>query len=551
MIHDNYIRYFSQSINDNWDLEALSDYQGKTVTYGQVGIQIEALHKIFLSAGVKEQDKIALIGNNSVNWAVTYLAAISYGAVIVPILNDFQAEDIHHIINHSDAVLFFLSQYHYDLVDEDQMPQLMALINLENFQILFERRKQAKDSLNRLSETLIASGSRLPEKRKISLNFIENDKLAAIVYTSGTTGLSKGVMLSHNCMLANLLYARENMPLVVSNKILSFLPLAHAYGCAFEFLFPFTVGCHITFLGKIPSPKVIVKAFSEIRPELILSVPLIIEKIYRKQLKPQISKEPLKTMLKLPVLNTMIANKINDKLSTAFGNNFKELVLGGAAFAPEVEAFLRKIKFHYTVGYGMTECGPLISYAGWRDFKQASVGRVVNWLEVKIDSPQPDKVIGEIMVRGESIMDGYYKNEQATAETIEKDGWMHTGDLGIIDSDGFIFIKGRKKNMILGPSGINIYPEEIEARLNNLPYILESLVIEQDNKIVALVYPDFEKTDARDISDPQILTLMQENLIEINKKLPAYSRISQIKMIPEEFVKTPTNKIKRYLYTSI
>ena len=377
---------------------------------------------------------------------------------------------------------------------------------------------------------------------------IENDKMAAIVYTSGTTGLSKGVMLSHNCMLANLLYARKHMPLVIKNRILSFLPLAHAYGCAFEFLFPFSVGCHVTFLGKIPSPKVIIKAFSEIKPELILSVPLIIEKIYRKQLKPLISKQPMKMMLKTPILNSVVAKKINDKLSSAFGNNFVELVLGGAAFSPEVEAFLRKIKFRYTVGYGMTECGPLVSYASWNEFKPASVGRIVDWLQVKIDSPQPDKIIGEIMVRGESIMDGYYKNPQATKDTIEADGWMHTGDLGIIDTDGFIYIKGRKKNMILGSSGHNVYPEELEAKLNNMPHILESLVIDKNGRIIALVYPAFDNIDSKDVTDPQIIALMQQNLNEINKKLPTYSKISEIKMVPEEFVKTPTNKIKRYLY---
>lgn len=550
MINDNYLKYFERSISENWELDAISDYKGKTLTYGEAGLQIKLLHQIFEKAGIKRQEKIALIGNNCVNWAITYLAAISYGAVIVPILSDFHPEDIHHIINHSDSQLFFLSQYHFDQVDEDQMPNLKALFNLSDFQILYERKKHIKESLIPTTKELFGTNRPPLIKQEIKFEEVTNEMLAAIVYTSGTTGLSKGVMLSHNCMLANLLYARENMPLNRTNQILSFLPLAHAYGCAFEFLFPFTLGCHITFLGKIPSPKIIVKAFSEILPELILSVPLIIEKIYRKQLKPLISKDPMKTLLKLPVINSVIAAKINKKLSSAFGGNFRELVLGGAAFSPEVEDFLRKIKFRYTVGYGMTECGPLISYASWKDFKQASVGRVVDWLEVKIDSPQPDKVIGEIMVRGESTMDGYYKNQQATDETFEKDGWMHTGDLGVIDKDGFIFIKGRKKNMILGPSGNNIYPEELEAKLNNMPYILESVVIEQDGKLLALVYPDFGKTDSRNITDPQLIELMKQNCININKRLPGFSRITEIKMVPEEFVKTPTNKIKRYLYTN-
>ena len=547
MINDNYIQYFENTINENKELNALSDYKGKTLTYGEIGSHIQILHNIFTKAGIKQQDKIALIGGNSVNWAITYLAAITYGAVIVPILSDFHADDIHHIVNHSDAVFFFLSQNHYDLIDEDQMPNLMALINLEDFQIFYERKKLIKEPVTTLFAELLKINSSL-SYTPVDFPKIENDKMAAIVYTSGTTGLSKGVMLSHNCMLANLLYARKHMPLAINNRILSFLPLAHAYGCAFEFLFPFSVGCHVTFLGKIPSPKVIIKAFSEIKPELILSVPLIIEKIYRKQLKPLISKQPMKMMLKTPILNSVVAKKINDKLSSAFGNNFVELVLGGAAFSPEVEAFLRKIKFRYTVGYGMTECGPLVSYASWNEFKQASVGRIVDWLQVKIDSPQPDKIIGEIMVRGESIMDGYYKNPQATKDTIEADGWMHTGDLGIIDTDGFIYIKGRKKNMILGSSGHNVYPEELEAKLNNMPHILESLVIDKNGRIIALVYPAFDNIDSKDVTDPQIIALMQQNLNEINKKLPTYSKISEIKMVPEEFVKTPTNKIKRYLY---
>jgi len=548
MINDNYVRYFEESIKGNWKLNALSDYKGKTLTYGQIGRQIAALHEIFKETGIEQGEKIALIGGNTINWAIVYLTAITYGAVIVPILPDFHAEDIQHIVNHSDAVLLFISQYHYDQVDEELMPDLYGIIQLDDFTVLHERKKHLKTSLSPEFAKYLYSPDYNPTPDDISFEKISNEKLASIVYTSGTTGLSKGVMLSYNCLLANLLYARANMPLNRGDHILSFLPLAHAYGCAFEFLFPFTIGCHITFLGKIPSPKVIVKAFNEVKPELILSVPLIIEKIYRKQLKPVISKEPVKTFLKLPLLNSLIAAKINKKLSAAFGNNFRELVLGGAAFAPEVEKFMRKIKFPYTIGYGMTECGPLISYASWSTTKQASVGKVVDWLEIKVDSPQPDKVIGEILVRGESVMDGYYKNEKATREVFSEDGWMHTGDLGIIDKDGFIYLTGRKKNMILSADGNNIYPEELEARLNNMPYILESLIIERKGKLIALVYPDFGKTNTKDIEDKQLIGLMQENLKKINEKLPVYSRLAATEMIPEEFVKTPTNKIKRYLY---
>jgi len=548
MNKDNYVQYFETSIRDNWELNALSDYQGKTLTYAQIGRQILALHKIYIKIGIKRGEKIAVVGGNTVNWAIIYLSAITYGAVIVPILPDFHSDDIHHIVNHSDAVLLFLSQFHYDQIDEEKMPALLGLVKLEDFTVLFEQKKHLKNSLSQLfSEFLYASDFK-PTPGDIKFEKVENELLAAIVYTSGTTGLSKGVMLSHNCMLANLLYARENMPLNRGNNILSFLPLAHAYGCAFEFLFPFTVGCHVTFLGKIPSPKVIVKAFNEVKPELILSVPLIIEKIYRKQLKPIINKEPMKTLLHLPVINSVIGAKINKKLSSAFGNNFRELVLGGAAFSPEVENFMRKIKFPYTIGYGMTECGPLISYASWKTTKQASVGKVVDWLEIKVDSPDPAKVIGEVMVRGESVMDGYYKNEEATQKTFTADGWMHTGDLGIIDKDGFIFLTGRKKNMILGSSGHNVYPEELEARLNNMPFIMESLVIDREGKLIALVYPDFAGTNTKDINDSQLIKRMEENRTKINDKLPAYSKIAAIELIPEEFVKTPTNKVKRYLY---
>ena len=548
MIKDNYVQYFETSIRDNWELNALSDYKGKTLTYAQIGRQLLALHEIYQKAGIKQGEKIGVVGGNTVNWGIIYLSAITYGAVIVPILPDFHSEDIHHIVNHSDTVLLFLSQYHYDQIDEEKMPALLGLVKLEDFTVLYEQKKLAKSSLSRLFSEFLYDSDFKPTPGDMVFEKVPNELLAAIVYTSGTTGLSKGVMLSHNCMLANLLYARANMPLTRGNSILSFLPLAHAYGCAFEFLFPFTLGCHVTFLGKIPSPKVIVKAFNEIKPELILSVPLIIEKIYRKQLKPIISKEPIKTMLSIPLINSIIGAKINKKLSAAFGNNFLELVLGGAAFSPEVENFMRKIKFPYTIGYGMTECGPLISYASWKTTKQASVGKVVDWLEIKVDSPDPAKVIGEVLVRGESVMDGYYKNEEATKETFEADGWMHTGDLGIIDKEGYIYLTGRKKNMILGPSGHNVYPEELEARLNNMPYVMESLVVEREGKLTALVYPDFVGTDTSQIKDPKLIKLMEENRKKLNDKLPVYSKVTAIELIPEEFVKTPTNKVKRYLY---
>ncbi|MDY6915754.1 MAG: AMP-binding protein, partial [Candidatus Cloacimonadota bacterium] len=382
-----------------------------------------------------------------------------------------------------------------------------------------------------------------------SLPKIDNEELAAIVYTSGTTGFSKGVILQHNSLAANIIYAHINMPLKPGDSILSFMPLAHTYGCAFEFLFPFTLGCHITFLNKTPSPKIIVKAFQKIKPQLILSVPLIIEKIYKKQILPQLNREPVKTLSKIPVLKNVIKKTIKKKLMEAFGNNFHEIVVGGAALNNKVEAFLADIKFPFTIGYGMTECGPLISYASHKIHRLQSVGRVVNTMEVEIDYEDPKNQAGEILVRGENVMKGYYKNESATNSAIDKDGWLHTGDMGLLDEDGFIYIKGRCKNMILGPSGQNIYPEEIEARLNNMPLVQEALVIEHNQNLKALIYPDIDIIDAHSIDNEKLKQIMEQNRKKINQQLPVYSRIKHIELYPEEFEKTPTKKIKRFLYT--
>jgi long-chain acyl-CoA synthetase len=377
---------------------------------------------------------------------------------------------------------------------------------------------------------------------------VSNAALAAIVYTSGTTGFSKGVMLPHNSLIANVKFAREHLPLGSGDPMVSFMPLAHSYGCAFEFLYPFAVGCHITFLGRIPSPKVIIQAFQAVHPRLVLSVPLILEKIYRKQLKPVVDKPTMKLLLKVPLIDGAIAAKICRKLSDVFGGVFEEIVIGGAALNPDVEAFLKRIKFPITVGYGMTECGPLISYTGWKTHRPQSVGTPVDTLEVKIDSEDPKNVVGEICVRGENVMYGYYKNDEATNQAIDQDGWLHTGDLGVVDEDGFIYIKGRSKDMILGPSGQNIYPDEIEAKLNNMPYVQESLVLDKDNKLYALVYPDLELVDAQKLTEADVKTKMEENRRTLNQTLPAYSVITRIDLYPEEFAKTPTKKIKRYLY---
>jgi long-chain acyl-CoA synthetase len=544
MIQERYVNMLEDSIKKNWELPALSNYQGANINYGEMGEKILWLHNVYEKNHVKKGDKIAVIGKNSVNWGLVYLSAISYGAVIVPILPDFKPDDIQHIVNHSDSVLFFAAESIFENIDESKMPHLTAIVSLENFAPLYTKKndgdKVFKESAEYKAENLSAESFALPD--------IQNDVLSAIVYTSGTTGFSKGVMLPQNSLSANVRYAQNNIPLKFGDKIVSFMPLAHSYGCAFEFLYPLSIGCHVTMLSKIPSPKIIVKAFQEVRPQLILSVPLVIEKIYKKQLMPVLSKPSMKIMLKLPIISKKIHAKIRQKLVDVFGGKFIEIVIGGAAFNPEVEEFLNKIGFPYTSGYGMTECGPLISYDGYKSTKMFSVGLEVDTLDVKIDSEDPANVVGEILVKGENVMTGYYKNEEATREAIDSDGWLHTGDLGVIDSDGYIFIKGRSKNMILGASGQNIYPEEMEARLNNMTYVNESLVLGKGGKLVALVHPDMEAVDASKIDETKLAEKMEENRKALNAGLSAYMQISKIELYPEEFEKTPTKKIKRFMY---
>jgi len=548
MLKENFIDYIEKGIKENWDLNAFTNYRGDTLTYRQTAIEILKLHHIFKALDLKKGAKIAVLGKNSTNWAITYLAAVTYGAVIVPILPDFKADDFHHILNHSDSEMLFVGDGLYEDIDESKIPNIDVIFAIEDFSILYQKHKSLKENITKAA---IQWDTELVKKLKPSsftFEKIANDKLAAIVYTSGTTGFSKGVMLSHNSLIGNVVYAHEHMPLKAGERILSFLPLAHAYGCAFEFLFPFTLGCHITFLTKLPSPKIILKGFADVKPHLILSVPLIIEKIYRKQVKPVLDKGSMKILLSLPGLKSVIKNKIKKKLVTAFGDNFYEVVIGGAALNEEAEAFFQSIKFPFTIGYGMTECGPLVSYANWKIHKAASCGQTINFLEAKIDSDDPQNIVGEILVRGEVVMDGYYKNEEATSAAIDDDGWLHTGDLGLIDKDNFIFIKGRAKSLILSSSGQNIYPEELEAKINNLPYIQESLVIEKNGKLVALVYANMDKIDAEHISEAKVEELMEQNRKNINQILPAYSSISKFELYPEEFEKTPTKKIKRFIY---
>jgi len=528
----------------------MTDYKGESLSFKDVGTRIVWLHGLFEAYGVKKGDKIALIGKNSANWGVSFLATISYGAVIVPILPDFKANDMMHIINHSESVMLFAADNIFEGLEMEKINRVKVAVSLSNFSLL-----NTENSVVDNAPFLKASStfdSKYPEGLQPSdINFlpVPNADLAEISYTSGTTGFTKGVMIHHNSLVANVVYANNNMPLEPGDKIVSFLPLAHTYGCAFEFLWPFTLGCHITFLTKTPSPQIILEAFKKIRPRLVLSVPLVIEKIYKKQLLPVISKPSIKILLNTPILNRVIKKKIRAKLVDVFGGNFHEVVIGGAALNHDVEVFFNKIGFPFSIGYGMTECGPLISYAQWDKTKLHSAGKLVDSLQIKIDSSDPYNEVGEIMVKGENVMLGYYKNPEATQAALTSDGWLRTGDLGVIDKENFVYIKGRSKSMILGPSGQNIYPEEIEARYNNLPLVQESLVVEKNNQLVALVYPDLDAVNKSEIKENDLMQIMEGYRKQLNQDMPAYMSVSRVKIVPEEFEKTPKKSIKRFLYT--
>lgn len=543
------VSLFVDSIKKNWNLNAFTNYKGDTITYADVADRIIYLHYIFGICGVKKGDKISIIGKNSTNWAITYLATISYGAVIVPILPDFKPDDVHHIVNHSDSVLLFSADQLFDELDEFAMKGLQGIISLSDFSILHKNKKINHELFEDAKNKYLTTFSDNLTIDNFQLNEINNDDLAVIVYTSGTTGFSKGVMLPHLSLVVNIQFAQKHMPLDPGDTIVSFLPIAHVFGCAFEFLFPFCSGCHITFLGKTPSPKIILKAFGEIHPRLILSVPLVIEKIYKKQLKPLLSKSTVRLLLKIPFTRKLLYKKINEKLTVVFGSSFREIVIGGAPLNAEVEQFLHDIGFRFTIGYGMSECGPLISYSGWEKYKLKSTGKLVDSMKVKIDSADPYNVVGEIVVRGNNVMYGYYKHNEATEKVLDKDGWLRTGDLGIIDEDDFIYIKGRSKSMILGPSGKNIYPEELEAKLNNLPYVQESIIVKKEEQLVALVYPNMELVDETGISENDLEKIMNKNKNTMNEIFPSYMRIVRIEIFPEEFEKTPKRSIKRFLYS--
>ena len=548
MIQERLIGYIEQSIVKNWDIEALSNYREKGYSYKAIAERIIKHHLLFKGSGIKEGDKVALVGRNSANWCITYLATVTYGAVVVPILPDFKPEDLTNIVNHSDSKFLFVDDKIFETLDVEKITAITGILSLDDFRLIFSRATSVKETFASLEEKYTKA---FPELKKENIKFsgISNDALAVISYTSGTTGFSKGVMINHNSLAANVRFAQTHMPLESGDPVVSFLPLAHTYGCAFEFLFPFTYGCHITILTKTPSPQILIQAFKEIRPRLVLSVPLVVEKIFKKQLLPVISKPHMKILLAIPGINIILHKKIREKLVETFGGRFKEIIVGGAAFNAEAEKFFKKIGFRFTVGYGMTECGPLISYASWDTTIPGASGRAVDTLEVTIDSPDPQNVVGEIILRGENVTTGYYKNEKATAELIDDKGWMHTGDLGLIDKEGNIFIKGRSKTMILGPSGKNIYPEEVEAVINNKNYITESLVISVDNKLIALIYPDSEMMKKDNISEEQLPAILEVIRKEVNDRLPEFMSVSKFKIHPEEFAKTPKRSIKRFLYT--
>jgi long-chain acyl-CoA synthetase len=550
MMKENLTEFIEQSIRNNWNIQSMTDYKGQSLRYADVGEAIARLHLLFEGCGLLPGQKVAIVGKNSASWGVSYLAAVTYGAVAVPILPDFKANDIQHIVNHSESALLFVADNIYDNLDPNKMASLKGVFSLQNFSLLNplgqKKTGQAAGSLDKLFEDKYPEGFGLDHVRYAR---VPNDKLAVLSYTSGTTGFTKGVMIHHNSLVSNVVYANNNMPLSPGDAIVSFLPLAHTYGCAFEFLWPFTLGCHITFLTKTPSPQIILQAFKEIRPRLVLAVPLIIEKIYKKQILPAIGKPAAKMLLKTPLLNKVVHKKVYQKLFNAFGGNFHEIVIGGAALNKEVEVFLNKIRFPYSIGYGMTECGPLISYANWDKTRLGSAGRIVDNMEVRIDSPDPYNEVGEILVRGENVMLGYYKNEEATRAALDGEGWLHTGDLGVIDKDGFIYIRGRSKSMILGPSGQNIYPEEIEAVLNNKRLIQESLVVEKNGLLTAMVYPDYETVDKLGMSEKDLHDTLEQYKGEVNALLPVYMNIARIRIVPEEFEKTPKKSIKRFLYT--
>jgi len=540
-----------KSIIDHWDLDALTDFKGQTLQYHDVARKIEKLHILFENSGVVKGDKIALAGRNSANWAVAFLATLTYGAVAVPVLHEFTADQMHNIVNHSEAKLLFVGDVVATTIDATKMPALEGIIYIPDYSLVLSRTDKLTYAREHLNEMF---GKKYPKYfRKEHVNYyIEQnpDELALINYTSGTTGFSKGVMIPYRALWSNLDFAMGVLGPHVSPgaHIISILPMAHMYGMAFEFIFEFCCGCHIYYLNRMPSPAIIAQAFAEIKPKVIIAVPLVIEKIIRKRVFPKIQNNKMRLLLNMPVINKKINQKIKEQVAAAFGGEFYEIIIGGAAFNREVETFLTRIDLPFTVGYGATECAPIITYADYKDFVPTSCGKAVVHMEVKIDSHDPQNVPGEILARGLNVMLGYYKNEEATRETLDKDGWYHTGDLGLMDAEGNVFIKGRSKNMLLGSNGQNIYPEEIEDKLNSMTMVTESVVVQDGDKLVGLVFPDFDEAKNLGLNNDDLVNLMEQNRQQLNAILPAYSKLSSIEIHAEEFEKTPKKSIKRFKY---
>ena len=550
MIQENFIRLYEKSFRENWELPAVSDYGTPTrYTFGQVAEEVARLHLLMAACGIREGEKVALVGKDSARWCIAYMAVITYGAVLVPILQDFNANDIQHILNHADSELLFVSDRSWEGIDEERLPRLRAAFSLSDFGCLYERdgvgARAASEGLDEKMKEAYPKGFTRDDIRYARRG---NEEVAVLNYTSGTTGFSKGVMLTGNNLAGNVTYAMTLDLMYRGDEELCFLPLAHAYSCAFNLLTPMAVGAHINILGKMPTPKILLKAFADIRPNLIITVPLILEKIYKKMILPEISRPAVRMALRVPGIRGLIYKKIRDRLTAALGGRFCEVIVGGAAMNEEVTEFLHRIGFRFTIGYGMTECAPLISYDNWRAYVPGSCGQILkDIMEVRIDSPDPLREVGEIQVRGENVMQGYYKNPEATASVFTPDGWLRTGDLGTIDTAKRIYIRGRSKSMILSSNGQNIYPEEIESKLNNLPYVAESVVVERKGRLVALVYPDYDALTGG-LTENDLPALMETNRKEVNKQLAYYEQLAEISLHPMEFEKTPKRSIKRFLY---
>jgi len=542
-------KIFEDSFRKNWDRPAISNYHGETLHFKDVARRMEKLHIMFEECGLQKGDKVAICSRNQANWAVTFLAIMTHGAVPVPLLHEFKSANIHHLVNHSEAKILFVDEVIWEGLSETEMPDLHAIIQVNNFRILYARDESIVEAKAHLNELF---GRRYPEAfTPDCINYYEDtaDELAVINYTSGTSGFSKGVMIPYRAIFSNMEFAKQVLPqLNNTSRVVSMLPCAHMYGLMFEVLYELSAGCHVHFLSRLPSPKIIMQALAEVKPNIVIAVPLVIEKIYKSKVKPVLEKEGIKFLMKVPGLNQVVLNKVRTELINAFGGEFIEVIIGGAAFNKEVEAFFKRMNFPFTVGYGMTECAPIITYDDWKVEKLYSCGKAAPNMEVRIESKDPANIPGEIQVKGANVFLGYFKNEEATAEVFTEDGWFRTGDMGVLDADGSLFIKGRTKCMILGPSGQNIYPEEVETVINSQPYVVDSLVVEDNGGLTALIYPDFQQGAKDGMPQETFVKYMEDTLVELNKELPNYAKLKKIKVMLEDFERTPKKSIKRYLY---